>query len=389
MVTYPATQLQPNVDLAQASRHLEILHGGAPGFGSLVLLGNGHHERHCFFAVNDLQSTVEVDASREALQDVVDARWNVYTACSTFIDVPEYGRGRRADVLSVPGVWADLDVKPDTEGYFASETDLVDYMSYLPRPTIEVASGSGGRHLYWLTHQRLEAEEGQDLLLAWLDFLRAEADDVTIENVHDTTRILRLAGTVRWPKVGDSVPMPRRVELVREGPRYPADELRLLSRDVHKEALKRRAELKERRIESEKRRSRELTARGLQQTNYDRVVRIFNMQQDWAYLLESTGWTLHSDQRDTTARCRYWTRPGKQVSDGKSASTDFTAADGVTSRLMTIYSNDPTLADLCDDSGDEDAVCICSKWSYARRRMFDGDDVALLRSVVANRGRLT
>ncbi len=84
MVAYPATQLQPNVDLAQASRHLEILHGSAPGFGSLVLLGNNRHERHCFFATSDLRDADEIDESREALQDVIDARWNVYTACSTF-----------------------------------------------------------------------------------------------------------------------------------------------------------------------------------------------------------------------------------------------------------------------------------------------------------------
>ncbi len=387
MVAYPATQLQPNVDLAQASRHLEILHGSAPGFGSLVLLGNNRHERHCFFATSDLRDADEIDESREALQDVIDARWNVYTACSTFAAVPERGRGTRADVVSVPGVWADLDVKPDTEGYFASEHALLEYMAYLPQPTLEVASGSGGRHLYWLTHERLEATDGQNLLLALLDFLRAEAGSVTIENVHDTTRVLRLAGTVRWPKVDDAVPMPHPVELVREGPRYHASELKLLSRDVHNEALRRRAELKARRVEAEERRRHELASRGLQQTNYDRVVRIFNLQQDWAYLLESTGWTLHSDQRDGVARCRYWTRPGKSVNDGKSASTDFTASDGVVSRLMTIYSNDPALDDLRDYTSD-DAIGVCSKWSYALHRIFSGDDVALLRSVVANRGRL-
>src|SRR5206468_6287340 len=151
MVTVPAAALKPAVDVAQASRHLEILHGGAPGFCSLNLLGNGRHERHCFFKASTLvDEPASYGASREALQDVVDARWNVYTALSTFAQIPSKGRGTRADVLSVPGVWADLDVKPDTEGYFTSVTQLETYVARLPRPTLDVASGSGGRHLYWL-----------------------------------------------------------------------------------------------------------------------------------------------------------------------------------------------------------------------------------------------
>jgi hypothetical protein len=386
-----ATALQPAVDVAQASRHLEILHAGAPGFASIVLLGNDRRERHCFFPTADLvDSPSTVDGSREALQDVVDARWNVYTALSTFAVVPEKGRGCRADVLGVPGVWTDLDVKPDVEGYFSNESQLLSYVDkHLPRPTIEVASGSGGRHLYWLTHERLEARDGQELLLAWLDFLRAEAGNHTIENVHDTTRVLRLAGTVRWPKVVDDVqPMPRPVVLVNEGPRYHVEELRLLTSDAHVAATAQRTEARARRTSADELRRRDLTSRGLEEANYERVVRLFNAQQDWAPLLEATGWTLHSDQRDGAARCRYWTRPGKATADGKSASTDFITADGTTSRLMTVYSNDPALHDIRDDAGGLDTVGTCTKWRYALARLFNNDEVTLLRAVVANRGRL-
>jgi hypothetical protein len=389
MVTVQASSLQPVVDVAQASRHLELLHGGAPGFASVVLLGNDRHERHCFFATDELRDAPEAAAeSREALQDVVDARWNVYTALSTFVAVPDRGRGTRADILSVPGVWADLDVKPDTEGYFPSEYDLMEYVSYLPRPTLEVASGSGGRHLYWLTHTRLDAREGQELLLWWLDFLRAEAGDRVVENVHDTTRVLRLAGTVRWPKVADATPLPHPVTLVAEGPRYHVEEIRLLARGAHDAAATRRDELRAARRAGDDARRLDLLARGLEERNYERVVRMFNGQQDWEPLLIAAGWTLHGDQRDSSARCRYWTRPGKSAADGKSASTDYTSSDGVTSRLMTIYSNDPSLHDLWDNLGGLDAVGTCSKWRFALTRLFDGDEAALVRHVVANRGRL-
>jgi hypothetical protein len=381
MTTVHATALQPDVDVAQASRHLEILHGGAPGFGSIVLLGNDKHERHCFFDTSELvdKPTLAV-ASREALQDVVDARWNVYTALSTFGSIPQRGRGTRADVLSVPGVWADVDVKPDIEGYFASEDEALRYVARLPRPTLEVASGSGGRHLYWLTHERLDAHGGQELLLAWLDFLRAESAGATVENVHDTTRVLRLAGTVRWPKANDSTPMPHPVELLREGPRYHDGELKMLAGQAHREARARREEARTLRTEAEERRRRDITARGLHVESFERVVRTFNDIQDWESLLSAAGWTLHSDQRATSARCRYWTRPGKESSDGKSASTDFTDSTGKTSRLMTVYTKDPALIALWENADTHDGVGLCSKWKFATKCL-PWTDTALYRTV--------
>jgi hypothetical protein len=381
LTTIPALALQPNVDVEQASRHLEVLHGGAPGFGSLILLGNGKQERHCFFSNSDLYDDhTKLDDSREMLQDVVDARWNVYTSLATFASIPERGRGTRADVLRVPGVWADLDVKPGTEGYYTNEYDLCEYMSFLPRPTLEVASGSGGRHLYWLTHERLEARAGQELLLAWLDFLRAEAGTHIIENVHDTTRILRLAGTVRWPKINDTTPMPHTVNIIREGPRYYIDELRTLAAPAHKQARVQREETRALRAEADERRRRNMAARGLHIENFERVVRTFNNVQDWEPLLIAAGWTLHSDQRETTGRCRYWTRPGKNMSDGKSASTDFTDSQGKTSRLMSVYTKEPTLSALWENADTHDGVGLCSKWKFATSYL-DFTDTALYRTV--------
>jgi hypothetical protein len=390
LASVPASSLQPRVDVEQASHYLKMLYGDTTGFGSLILLGNGRHERHCFFNIADLHDEPSsMDASLEALQDVVDNRWNVYSSMAAFAHVPDRGRGTRAAVLSIPGVWADVDVKPDVEGYFSTEAQVSSFIARLPVPTLEVASGSGGRHLYWLTHERVEAREGQKLLLMWLDFLRDAANGFTIENVHDTTRILRLPGTVRWPKEADSVPLPHKVETLRGGPRYHADELQVLAQPTYDAAQKVRNELRARRAEAEERRRSELIARGLREESYERITRTFRIQQDWATLLETTGWTLHSDQRDGAARCRYWTRPGKSVADGKSASTDFTDKNGAVSPLMTLYSNDPALADLRDNVDGMDAVGVVSKWTYALKRIFNGDEAALLRVVATHHGRLS
>jgi hypothetical protein len=366
-----------------------VLHAEGSGFGSLILLGNGRRERHCFFSVAELRDEPSsLNDSREALQDVVDNRWNVYTSLATFATTPAKGRGTRADVLEVPGVWADVDVKPDVEGYLCNESDVVAYVEKLPRPTLEVASGSGGRHLYWLTHTRLEAHDGQKLLLAWLDFLRDVANGATVENVHDTTRILRLAGTVRWPKEADTVaPMPHRVELLREGPRYHADELRMLAQPAHDAARKMREEARAQRSRELTQRNKSLTPSGMKYAAY--YAGKFNKDQDWDTLLIRDGWTLHSDATSTVARCRFWTRPGKSIADGKSASTDFIDASGVTSQVMSIYTKDAALVNLWENADTHDGVGTCSKWRFALVRLYEGNEKQLIQDVMRHHGRLS
>ncbi len=389
-MTQSLSDLLPPVDAAQATRHLEVLHAGASGFLSLVLLGARRRERHCFVPAESLVPAADPAASLAELQDVVDARWNVYTACSAFRAVPERGRGTRQDLGSVPGVWADLDVKPGTEGYFQDEAGLAAFAARLPPPTLSVASGSGGRHLYWLAKERLEPDEGERLLRAWLDFLRAEAGEYVIEYVHDGPRILRLAGTVRWPKEGDAqADRPMRVALLEDrGPRWDAAELALLASSAHDEACAMRDERRARRDKKDLERRANLDNRGLDLHVYDHAVRRFNVMEDWARLLGPTGWTLFSDQRDGAARCRYWTRPGKPTSMGKSASTDWVNDDGTPSTVMTIYSLDDELAHLRENLDTSDAHGLCTKYHFAKVMLYDDNEEALLRAIAAGNGRL-
>ena len=55
---------------------------------------------------------------------------------------------------------------------------------------------------------------------------------------------------------------------------------------------------------------------------------------------------------------------------------------------MTIYSNDPALADLWENRGGSDAHGLCTKYHYALVRIYDGDEGRLLRDVAGNDGRL-
>lgn len=383
-------QLMPLVDAEQATRHLRQLHLGAQGYLSLVLLG-ARGTRSCFAPVDILTQRAENPAaSVEALQEVVDARWNVYTTCATFLEVPEKGRGNRENVAGLPGVWADLDVKPDTEGYFKTEADLLAFRARLLPPTLEVASGSGGRHLYWLVHpnQRLSADAGEQLLRRWRDYLLAQAGEWQLDHVQDVARILRLAGTTRWPRADEDV-LPRRVELLIDaGPRYHVENLEIESEVAWKEAEAIRAENRKASHADHAMRSAWLSQYPADMvTQYEQWVTMFNATQDWADLLESTGWTLHSDCRGNASRCRYWTRPGKSPADGKSASTDWIDHEGIVHTTMTIFTRDPGLADLFETVTSTGQV-TCDKWTYALRRVYDNDETMLLGDVVRNGGRL-
>lgn len=391
-MTEAFSALTPSVDAVQASEHLRILHEGAEGIISLVLLGTvSGRETHSFFEWGEARPAADAQASRSILQECVDQHWNVYVGCSTFTSVPPKGRGTRAMIKEVPGVWADLDVKPGVEGYFSSEAELLEYTKRLPTPTIEIASGSGGRHLYWLTHKRLNASDGQNLLHAWLDFLREWSDGKTIENVQDSTRILRLAGTVRWPKQVDVEMMPRRVEMLNTGPRYHAAELQLMSSRAHEEAQEKRIQLR-RFIEGKNlERDIEIMKRGEGKLEvYRNLIATFNRQQNWDDLLIPTGWQLLSDDREGAARCRFWVRPGKSTADGKSASTDFIYDDGRVAETMCIYSNEPSLVtDLWENAGSGDFQGRCSKWHYTIMRLYGGDEDRLIRDAVEGGGKIS
>lgn len=379
----------PQVDVEQASHHLRMLHAGTrpDEWLSLVLLGAGRRERHAFSPSSYLhREAVSAADSASGLQDVVDGDerggWNVYTACSAFRAVPERGRGTRADVSSVSGVWADLDVKPGTEGYFQSEDELLAYIARLSKsaqPTLEIASGSGGRHCYWLFNpdQRLGPDKGGSLLRRWLDFLRSEAQGRTIENVHDTTRILRLAGTVRWPKAEESGMMrPTPVVITKcDGPRYDPKQLSMLSEAATNEAQAVRGILTKQWSKSVQIHRDSLSLSGKRLVGYDEMVRYYNLYKDWAELLIPTGWTLYADE----SRCRYWTRPGKSREDGKSASTDYLSDEDVRSTVMTVYTNDPSLDCIRMNIGTTDTHGLCTKYHYALTMIYNGNEETPLR----------
>ena len=133
------------------------------------------------------------------------AKFDLYFGVSTLKEVPPTGkRGGLKNVDRVPGVWADLDVKP---GGFETEAEILALLDKVPiEPTAIVLTGSGGVHAYWRFTTPVHCELGGKLSLMWWSLLSELAAPVGIDRLCDPSRILRIPGTLRWPKKTDPPP---------------------------------------------------------------------------------------------------------------------------------------------------------------------------------------
>ena len=390
---------QVRFDLDQANEFLQAVHGSGVGKGDIALilklrdravLGDAKQLTDDLLKekLNVLWSDCKsIEGMDEQLVRAIEIYWNVY------VTVGRYGSGtlgRRSDnVCVIPGTWADLDIKPSAEGGFATPDELDQFALSLAEPTVVVDTGSGGRHPYWLLDEPLtDMTAARKLLDAWRAYVLITARNARRKvdlGVFDFARMLRLPGTVRHPKVAkyETITQPMPVRLLKsDGPRYTLKQLQALTNTARLEVEKIQRDHKQANVEDVKIREREVTLRGLSAWVYHDVMRVFDAKQDWAPLLESTGWKLDSDNRHRTGTtsARYWTRPGK--TEGCSADTDYGS-----STVMHVFSDDPSLDDLFIRPRDG-VHHVVSKYRYALVRLFDGDEVRLLKAIMAGKGRI-
>jgi len=212
---------EPEVD--QAVRFLDALHGPGAGRGDVVftLLGSGRRQRNV--GIPDWPG-----ATLDGL--VLDA--DVYVAPCRFAPgrpgAPDSRKQR--DAVWVPGVWADLDVKPDQPEKPRSGDELERVLAALPAPTLLVGTNRTNRHAYWLFPEGLtDARRASRLTLGWIAHLSRLATQVLgrpirFDSVQDLARVLRLPGLVRRPKGLSEAPVLVQL-LAADGPRYPPDKV--------------------------------------------------------------------------------------------------------------------------------------------------------------------
>lgn len=387
--------LVPKADPAQALEFLDQIHRDASGRVALTIISRNTRKAVKTGTSSWTDARAEITRDPEWWRFCEDdyARWDTYTAVCSFAKAPERGsRGLKKDALETPGVFADLDVKPDQPGAFRNHAELETFLGRLPEPTLRVATGSGGEHVYWLCTTRVPIlDVGERLLDGWYDYLCAVAgeDDRVVDHVQEASRILRVPGTIRWPKArAADVGVPRAVTLTKvDGPRYDASVLLELTEPYRQAAVAAHEDGR-----GKWNSGRGDAVAGLEKLSLPSVQRAFleetfNKTEDWERLLVGKGWTLVRDRRDgsgTSTDCRYWCRPGKDPAEGWSASTDSPRGRPGT---MFVYTTDPEM-DRCLIPEPDRFKRITTKYFFALWFWFDGNEAALLESIVRGKGRL-
>lgn len=336
------SSLLPEVSGEQAQRWLRVWHGGRDGYVVVTRISSAgrHVVRSWAFGVEDLIESFEGEKGISGLSSLCSdagGNWNVYVSCSTHDVDPtgEHGqkRGGKATISAMHGVWLDLDIKD--EG-FASSEDVDTFIRSLPiRPTAVVDSGSGGRHVYWRFTEPVARDEGERLCTAWWAFCKEQAGGVYIDKVTTSDRIMRIPGTIRWPKKpGEDL---GRVTLLWDGgPRTEVSAVMDTAGGAWERYLEQTRHVAER-AHSDASLAGLTLEKLIEAEGWDQLValsqleEVFNETVSWDRILIPAGWRYVGS--DYEGR-RHWARPGQS---GKSAHTDYPPSPHV----MNLFSNSP------------------------------------------------
>jgi hypothetical protein len=178
---------------------LTLLFGAATA-ELFVLLWTLPDKRSRFFPGTRLIEAAQYGADQARACDV-------YVGCGVRgRDFGPHERGTAADVVGIPGLWADLDLTkpPRRKPYFRTREALTMFLDALPlRPTLRVWTGGGVQPWWlfrelWMFEDECERQRAAGIMHCWQRYLRARALEhgATIDATHDLARILRVPGTV-------------------------------------------------------------------------------------------------------------------------------------------------------------------------------------------------
>jgi len=302
--------------------------------------------------------------SDDLLAEIVldeSGNWNSYFSCSTHVTDPTHGgkrRGGKNTVSAVHGLWLDLDVK---DGAFESASDCDSLIRGMGlRPTAVVDSGSGGQHAYWKLDRPLPKDKGEKLCTAWVARAR-EISGIHIDRLVTCDRVMRIPGTIRWPKTLGETPRLVHLRHNESGIKHSVEAVWGLAGhawDRQAESLKADREWGD---EQKALGARELS-RLLEAGGWAGLVGIsgfedsFNENMSWREILEPHGWTQLGEDSDGRQR---WARPGR---DSKSAHAGYPESPHV----MNLFSDDPGtgLNDLLVAGTDLTKLRVHAKLAY-------------------------
>lgn len=365
----------PAVSQLDADKFLCTWFGGREGQAVLTRISSAGRHVVRSFAMTPAEMVKLVNGANDFETLCADdgGTWNVYVSCSLHSVDPTKGGGRRggkSTVDAVHGVWLDLDVKDEA---FNSGEEIDAFLATLGvEPTLVVDSGSGGRHVYWrFLEGALTVEDGERMNEAWWAYACEKADGVYIDKTTTCDRIMRLPGTLRWPKqTGDAV---GQVRLLRVGSPASITAIWEKAANAYTSLVERRASTRERLRLSD---SDSTVALGdlAEGSGWDQLLALayvedmFNETATWERILVPFGWKWVGTDHEGR---RQWARPGQ---DRKSAHTDYPGSPHV----MKLFSNAPTtgLSALLD------AGIPLTKFRVYCQLAYGGDSAALIRVIL-------
>ena len=257
-------------------------------------------------------------------------------------------RGGELDCAYLPGFWLDVDVieghgKHDNPNLPPTLADAYELLkSFLLEPTTIIETG-GGLQAWWALDTALDATLARPILDAWnLAWQHAATQrGWAIDNVHDIPRVMRLPGTLNHR--GDT-PIPVTIATANWDRQYTIDDITHWLTPPEPLTTPRNDRTPDR-------------------TN-DRPGDQWARRITWHDLLTADGWTFHHRSGDED----HWTRPGKTLKDGTSATTNYEGSDV----LKVFTSNAAPL--------EQDATY--NKFHYLAVTRFGGDHAAATRWLV-------
>ena len=284
-----------------------------------------------------------------------------------------YKRVTNTDLDYVIGVIGDFDVKDNS---FASTEQIYEYLASLElEPTITVESGSGGVHAWWKfdtsAYGAVRPEFGREIAHRWWSYLNAMAANygAQVDQLYDTARMMRLPGSIHWPRNGNGTPS--KVTLTKhDGPSHSPLRMMEVSSDAWSGRLVKVAKTRE--SDKQMRVAAEEYASMLSGDKWSQLMAIagvedyFQEKVPWQNILEPAGWTY--TRTDSVGRDE-WARPGREGE--KSACVNWEESPHVMSLLST--SHDTNLLDLLD------AEIPLTKWRVSLRLNFKDDYQAMVR----------
>jgi len=291
-------------------------------------------------------------------------KWNLYLGvCPIKEDVSLTKRGTEANVDHVTGVWADIDIKPKG---FESQDEIIQFLFSLAlRPTIVVGSGSGGIHAYW---KLAPGEKGnKELVERWWSYLDETAGERSIDKLVDLTRILRIPGSVYFPKANSGSKVGAVEILFKVEDTYTIEQITSVSEKDYQTKVERRKALinkdANRRMDMDTFARDMLGGLGGNKWKMWRAISelegYVNERMTWYEILSPYGWT---HQRTLSDGSNEWARPGRNE---RSAVVDYED-----SPVMSLLSSaeETGLADL------KDAHIPITKYRALLRLKFDDNE---------------